>query len=229
MVSFVDYFTFSVGLHLAVFWSVAIFFYGVQRHNAFEQCKLQKDSLNRHSDRTGRMFKHCLKTVLFNQWFVSIPQFAASYWFFSPRWHQLPDIFTIAFHMVLCLGMVEVGFYYSHRLFHSPFFYSRFHKWHHELKAPICIAALYTHPIEHAVCNMLPVLIPPLLLGTHFWVMNAWFCMATLNTLVVHSGYNIPGLPDSRSHDLHHSHTFVNFGVLGILDHLHGTKAIEIK
>eukprot|EP00971_Amphidinium_carterae_P039024 767186-Amphidinium_carterae.1 len=36
------------------------------------------------------------------------------------------------------------------------------HKWH----APVALIAIYCHPVEHLLCNILPLLLGPLLCGS---------------------------------------------------------------
>ena len=43
-------------------------------------------------------------------------------------------------------------------------------------------------------------------------------------TLNNHSGYHLPFLPSSESHDYHHAKFNVNFGSLGMLDDWHKTN-----
>lgn len=45
-----------------------------------------------------------------------------------------------------------------------------------------------------------------------------WFAVATLVTVVQHSGYHLPLLPSPEFHDWHHAANSGNFGSLGLLD-----------
>ena len=112
---------------------------------------------------------------------------------------------------------------------HMPMFYKRIHKKHHEWTAPIGLVWIYSHPFEHLVSNLIPVATGPLLLGSHcitFWI---WILLAITATTIVHSGYHLPFLPSAEFHDYHHLKTINNFGVVGILDRLHGTDSIFLK
>jgi len=53
-----------------------------------------------------------------------------------------------------------------------------------------------------------------------------WYCLALLSTLNAHSGYHFPFFPSPEAHDFHHLKFNQCYGVLGILDYLHGTDTL---
>ncbi|KAF8532638.1 hypothetical protein BDD12DRAFT_989268 [Trichophaea hybrida] len=55
-----------------------------------------------------------------------------------------------------------------------------------------------------------------------FWVFTSW---VIFQAAVDHSGFVFPMWPQARKHDRHHELFRVNYGTLGVLDWLHGTKA----
>ncbi|CAM1501382.1 Fc.00g105440.m01.CDS01 [Cosmosporella sp. VM-42] len=126
----------------------------------------------------------------------------------------------------VCLVAREILFYYSHRLFHTPSLYRRFHKTHHKFKAPVSFASQYAHPFEHLVTNTLPIALPPAVLGTHIltmWIFLAW---QLWETSTVHSGYDFFG-GAARRHDRHHERFDVHFGGMPWLDWIHGTDEMR--
>lgn len=165
--------------------------------------------------------------VLFNQIIVGLPMSFVSFylmkWRGCPTNGDLPTFQWVLLEITIFTLIEEVGFYYSHRILHHPSLYKHIHKIHHEWTAPIGLVALYAHPIEHLVSNMLPPIIGPILMGSHLATAWLWFALVLLSTTVAHSGYHFPFLPSPEAHDFHHLKFTQNFGVLGFLDRLHGT------
>ncbi|KAJ9063772.1 hypothetical protein DSO57_1037490 [Entomophthora muscae] len=85
------------------------------------------------------------------------------------------------------------------------------------------MSAVYTTPLDFIITNISPLLVGPLLLESHPVTIWFYFSEAIINTVVTHGGYTFFGFPNADMHDSHHE-TFNNmFGVIGLLDYLHGT------
>ncbi|XP_051955324.1 fatty acid hydroxylase domain-containing protein 2 [Xyrauchen texanus] len=170
---------------------------------------------------------HAVKTVMFNQVFLSGPLVGLTYmvmkWRGEPCTPELPTFHWVLLELAFCGLMEEILFYYTHRLVHHPSLYKKIHKIHHEWTAPIGVVSLYAHPVEHVLSNMLPALIGPVLLGSHLATTSLWFTIALLVTTISHCGYHLPLLPSPEFHDFHHLKFNQCYGVLGVLDRLHGT------
>ncbi|CAB4026362.1 fatty acid hydroxylase domain-containing 2-like [Paramuricea clavata] len=176
-----------------------------------------------------KKFIKAVLLVLFNQT-ITVPIFSVFYWLYKWRGcsfgRELPSFHWVLFEIGMFTLVEEFLFYYAHRLLHHPRIYKHIHKIHHEWTAPISITAVYAHPVEHIISNVFPVLMGPLVMGSHIATGWLWFAVAISTTLVSHCGYHLPLLPSPEAHDYHHQKFNQNFGVLGVLDWLHGTDAI---
>lgn len=138
-----------------------------------------------------------MKTILFNQFFIGVPLALFSYFTkklkgFPENFREVPSFEKVLLDIFVCILVDEIGFYYSHRLFHYGFFYKHIHKQHHQWQSPIAITATYCHPLEHVLSNVLPVAGGSVLMQSHTSVTWLWLAMATLTTLNNHSGYHLP-------------------------------------
>ncbi|RDW67448.1 sterol desaturase family protein [Aspergillus mulundensis] len=143
----------------------------------------------------------------------------------------LPSTATMAKHILLSIILQDIIFYHAHRALHHPRIYKHIHKKHHEFTTPIALAALYAHPVEYFLSNILPVALPPALLGAHivtFWFMLTW---ALVLAIIAHCGYELPPIYgwNMEVHDMHHELFVGNFGTIGICDVLYGTRLTDPK
>ncbi|KAK7481954.1 hypothetical protein BaRGS_00026757 [Batillaria attramentaria] len=172
-----------------------------------------------------------VRVALFNEVFVSGPVTLALYYTmcwrgckFGPS--ELPTVQRFVLEMSVLVIIEEIGFYYLHRLLHQPALYKHIHKLHHEWTAPVGVVSIYAHPVEHATANLLPGLMGPLVMGSHLATLWVWFGLIMVFTTFHHSGYHFPLMPSPEFHDFHHLKFNVCYGVLGILDWLHGTDVV---
>lgn len=140
----------------------------------------------------------------------------------SSNWRQLPSVTILARDIIVWLVVQEVLFFLVHRQFHeSKRLYAAIHKIHHTWTAPISIVAIYCHPLEHIASNMAPVILGPVLCGSHLAAIGVYLFSGLVHTTAVHSGYWV--CDDNGMHDEHHRQFTVNYGVFGIMDEWYGT------
>ncbi|CAI5443593.1 unnamed protein product [Caenorhabditis angaria] len=178
-----------------------------------------------------------LKTILPNQ--ILVGPLVTAFWYIPAKYLDisfsapLPSGAEIFRDVLVCILFEEIGFYYSHRLFHHPKIYKYIHKKHHEWTAPVSITSIYAHPIEHALSNLSPVMLGSIVCRSHVVTLWIWATIAVLSTTFSHSGYHFPFMPSPEPHDYHHKVFNECFG-LGLLDRLHNTdttfrKSVEGK
>lgn len=175
----------------------------------------------------------CVKTVLFNQFFVILPGLLLIDYVcrsgFLPFMtgvkmeERLPTLIDILKQALMAISLVEIGFFYSHWLFHQKPFYRKIHKIHHDFKAPYGICSIYAHWIEALVGNTFCIMGPAFYVNAHCSVWYAGMVIGWYSTITSHSGYGLPGQSKANKHDLHHELFNCNYGTLGVLDWLHGT------
>ena len=142
---------------------------------------------------------------------------------------ELPSLLIVARDMLCFILIEEVLFFYSHLLLHRGVLYDKIHRKHHEYKSPIALAAAYCHPVEMLLANVIPINVGPFLMRSHFLTTALWYFAAILGTQMHHCGFKLPWILGNQPqfHDLHHETFTNNYGLLGVLDYLHGTYTVK--
>lgn len=139
----------------------------------------------------------------------------------------IPPYSELAWMFVAHILVNEVLFFYAHWAMHCGSLYKNIHKKHHEFTAPFALAALYCHPIEFIVADLVPFTAGFLVFKPHVAFVFVWILGACLGTQTHHSGYRLPwivGFYDQPDfHDFHHMRFNTCYGNIGFLDALHGT------
>ena len=179
-------------------------------------------------------------TVLFNNLFILPLTLLASlsvrkleYKYTLEDWPTGIEIFL---QFMFFLFMMDMSFYWSHRLLHHPKLYW-IHKQHHQYNITITLAATYAHPIEFIFGNIIPYSLGFLILknftSVHIVSIIIWNFYGILDTSEGHSGYEwdwcqlsfFPWKLKANYHDFHHTHNSGNFGSsFGLWDTLMGTN-----
>lgn len=173
-----------------------------------------------------------LKISLFNWFCLGFPYLAWLSYVIVPmlsgnQLAEIPTWWIFARDLTIYIVIEEIMFYFSHRLLHTSMFYSKIHKFHHTFTAPFGIAAIYAHPIEHMLSNVIPVSIGSLVMLSHPTLPMIWGVLALFNTMTVHSGYDFSCFllfPAPYFHDWHHEKFHENFGAIQVLDYVLGTS-----
>lgn len=168
-----------------------------------------------------RVLLNCLISASVIPFLCHIPQLIS----FSQTWYGY-------LYKYITLGIImEIIFYYSHRLMHHRWFY-KWHADHHIFIEPYALAGLYCSFIEMIFVNLLTIIIPFQILRFSLFEISIIMFLIAFNVMkghaVLHSRNDIPNyLPNiliqSWDHDIHHRLMSCNYGTLYLLDRIHGT------
>jgi len=196
-----------------------------------KQYKIQAEAKLDHSN----LWK-CFKWTLFNLVCLTLPivvlimlPATLSHGAYGVRLEgPLPKHTERAWMLVAHLIVNEVLFFYVHKKMHEPHLYKIYHKQHHEFTAPFALAAVYSHPVEFVLADLLPFTAGFLIFRPHISFVFMWIIGAAMGTQTHHSGYRLPWIArwdeQPNFHDFHHQRFKCNYGNIGWLDALYGTN-----
>ena len=140
-----------------------------------------------------------------------------------PLWVQLPTVILLS----------DLGFYWTHRMFHAVPWLWRFHSIHHSIEELDWLAAVRVHPIDQILTKGVS-LIPVVALGFSEWAIGVYAVLYHWQSFLIHANVRIGFGPlrllfaSPEFHHWHHSNDReardTNFaGQLSFLDALFGT------
>ena len=125
----------------------------------------------------------------------------------------LPPVYQTCLHLTGMLVGCDTIFYWTHRALHHPLLYKRIHKQHHQYTESNVWASEYFGVVD-IVLNILPGIIPALLMQSHFYVLLLFTAMRQWQTVQSHAGYDLPFDPLNRG--IFHGKLMQAVGVAGI-------------
>ncbi|KAM4900051.1 methylsterol monooxygenase 1 isoform 2-T3 [Sylvia borin] len=129
-----------------------------------------------------------------------------------PRWYILVG------QCFGCAVIEDAWHYFLHRLLHHKRIYKYIHKVHHEFVSPFGMQAEYAHPLETLILGA-GFFIGIVVFCNHVVLLWAWVICRLMETIDVHSGYDVPLNPlhlvpfyaGARFHDFHHMNFIGNY------------------
>ena len=152
---------------------------------------------------------HALWSSGVGGWYTPVPESAPFSWKRE----------LLCFLGFVCI--IDIWFYWTHRLIHHPLVYDTIHRKHHRWTAPCAAAAVYAHPFEFVVGNVAGIALGPILTNSHPYTAYFWFFFTLFRTCGAHSGYYFLG---AARHDAHHEFFKYEFGVGPFCDYIFRTK-----
>jgi sterol desaturase/sphingolipid hydroxylase (fatty acid hydroxylase superfamily) len=140
-----------------------------------------------------------------------------------PYWVQIPAVIVLS----------DLGFYWTHRLFHAVPWLWRFHSIHHSIEELDWLAASRVHPVDQILTKGVS-LVPVFALGFSEWVIGIYALLYQWQSVLIHSNVRVGFGPlrflfvSPQFHHWHHSNHREardrNFaGQLAFLDALFGS------
>ncbi|KAG8135061.1 putative C-4 methylsterol oxidase-like protein [Naja naja] len=165
----------------------------------------------------------CFKILMFNHFCIQLPLIMGTHYFTEYfnipfDWETMPRWFVILAQCFGCAVIEDTWHYFLHRLLHHKRIYKYIHKTHHEFLAPFGMQAEYAHPLETIILGT-GFFIGIIVFCNHVILLYAWLVCRLIETIDVHSGYDIPLNPlhflpfyaGARYHDFHHMNFTGNY------------------
>lgn len=201
--------------YLIPYWLSSLFYYLLDQIRFMKRFKIQDGNNKNNILETAKLvIKNQILTIPFI--FVCSPLLIVFKTDMNTETIEYTKLFA-----TLCI--FDLLFYIGHYALHNKYFYGRYHKIHHEWKAPIALSAHYNHITEHIIVNMFLPFLSAIITGANIYTISLWMLIATLAVTATHSGYWIFL---AKYHDSHHQFFNIHYGVF-ITDYLFSTHTIK--
>jgi sterol desaturase/sphingolipid hydroxylase (fatty acid hydroxylase superfamily) len=182
------------------YWVNGLVLFAIDLTGLGQRFKVQPKKVNvwKGKDRTdheanewswGHLFK--VSSVLLVNQVTIIPLYLYSVWSWNAVriTREVPTAIEITHHFLMFAVIDELLFYYIHRLMHVKYLYKYIHKMHHEFRSPVGLAAIYCHPLEMLLANVIPLFGGFFVFDGHLFTLHVWTMFAIFGTQSHHSGY----------------------------------------
>jgi len=223
----------SVLLHEVVYFTQVLFYAMISSFNLFSSYKIPREAgipdpsptLKRNTIR--ELFpSHFLVQPLF--YFTIFPFMK---YFGTETFTPIPILLSCFYQFFFISIITDMSYYFLHRFSHSSAFIPH-HKKRHLYRKPIPITSDYCSFIERITVWFVPLVLGPMLFGSHTSVWLAWLMYRTYESIEAHSGYEFPyiGLNTSRFTDFHYTHCNLgNYGIGDFWDSICGTNTAYLR
>lgn len=162
------------------------------------------------------------RALIVNNVLINTPLLAFNYYHLHlvnkhPVFESSPAVFpsrlTVLWQVAVAMVIEDMMFYWSHRTLHTvPWLYTHVHKVHHQYTHPVTQASEHAHPLEFIFGNLVPVIVPAILLKMHLFTAAFWVGLRIFVSAEEHCGYAFPWSPvrllpfqaSVEGHDFHH-------------------------
>ncbi|XP_064418105.1 methylsterol monooxygenase 1 [Latimeria chalumnae] len=184
---------------------------------------MQKYKIQQDKPETWEKQWKCFKVLLFNHFCIQLPMICGTYYFteyfnIPYDWESMPRWYILLAQCFGCAIVEDTWHYFLHRILHHKRIYKYIHKVHHEFTSPFGMQAEYAHPLETIILGA-GFFIGIMIFCNHLILLWAWVIFRLMETIDVHSGYDVPLNPlhfipfyaGARFHDFHHMNFVGNY------------------
>jgi fatty acid hydroxylase domain-containing protein 2 len=199
----------AFGLHFITYWTLSLLCYII------DLFVLDKKHDN------WKKYKNAAYVSFLNQILISLPtMYLMSPYMVDPiNKSENDNLIIMILKVFSIINLSNILFYCTHYILHIKSLYQLIHAKHHEFIEPIAVAALYAHPIEHLISNLLVFFVPFMYIGTNETIAYLLIVGGTIVTITAHCDYKFL----KNAHAAHHKLFVYNYGFGGYLDKIMGT------